>query len=644
MTVALEARGLGKRYGHRWALSGCTLEVPAGHVAGLVGPNGAGKTTLLHLAVGLIEPSEGSIAVLGEGVMGTSAQLARIGFVAQDTPLYPSLSVADHLRLGAALNPGWDPALAEARLTRLGLDRQQRAETLSGGQRAQLALTLAISKRPDLLVLDEPVAGLDPLARREFLQGLMEFTAEHGPSVVLSSHLIADLERVCDYLILVAGGRVQLSGEVDQLLASHRRLSGPRVARLPAGLEVIEESHTDRQSTLLVRTEEPIIDPAWSIDEVGLEDIVLGHMGRTARQCRAAEGRPMIWVAWRQFRTQALVTLGLLAAFAALVIVTGVHLRDTYDAAGGASCGARGDCPIAELRRRWRTILDQRCGRSRRCSGSSGARRWSRASSRAEPSASRGRRASRAVAGCRSGSRSSASPPLAVAGIASWLVSWWSAPIDAVNLNRFDPGMFDLRGVVAIGYAAFALALGVAAGALMRRTLPAMAATLVGFVAARFAFTIWLRPQLPGMHHLLVPVTAGKSLAFFEGPSGVGIAGGAPPLPNAWWLSSALVDRAHHALSAAQLHDLVTRTCPTLAAGFAPGSNAVPKGGPVGGPSNPARKALAPPAAARRLPAGEPLLAAAGTRGRDLPGRRAGADRRDGLADRAPGRAQAGTG
>jgi ABC-2 type transport system ATP-binding protein len=279
VTAALATRGLGKCYGRRWALSGCTLAVPAGHVAGLVGPNGAGKTTLLQLAVGLIEPSAGSIAVLGEEVAAT---LARVGFVAQDTPLYPSLSVADHLRLGAALNPSWDQALAHARIARLGLDRAQRAGTLSGGQRAQLALTLAIAKRPELLVLDEPVASLDPLARREFLQALMEFTAEHTVSVLLSSHLVADLERVCDYLILLADGHVELSGEVDELLASHRRLSGPRrdSTRLPSSQQVIEETHTDRQSTLLIRTEEPIIDPAWTVEEVGLEDIVLAHMGR----------------------------------------------------------------------------------------------------------------------------------------------------------------------------------------------------------------------------------------------------------------------------------------------------------------------------------------------------------------------------
>lgn len=281
MSNALATGGLGRRYGRKWALSGCTLEVPAGRVAGLVGPNGAGKTTLLQLAVGLIEPSAGSIVVFGEEVGGTSSQLARVGFVAQETPLYPSLSVGDHLRLGDKLNPGWDDALASARIARLGLDHKQRAATLSGGQRAQLALTLAIAKRPELLVLDEPVAGLDPLARREFLQGLMEFTAEHTATVVLSSHLVADLERVCDFLILLADGRVQLSGEVDNLLASHRRLSGPRrdAARLPASWQVIEETHTDRQSTLLVRTEEPILDPAWSVGAVSLEDIVLAYMG-----------------------------------------------------------------------------------------------------------------------------------------------------------------------------------------------------------------------------------------------------------------------------------------------------------------------------------------------------------------------------
>src|SRR5664279_1018256 len=172
MTAILQADGLGKRYRQRWALRECTLQVPAGRVVGLVGPNGAGKTTLLHLAVGLLEPTAGSIDVLGARPAATPAQLGKVGFVAQQTPLYASLTVADHLRLGAWLNPAWDSALAQSRIDQLGLDPRQRAGKLSGGQQAQLALTLAIGKRPELLVLDEPVASLDPLARREFLQHL----------------------------------------------------------------------------------------------------------------------------------------------------------------------------------------------------------------------------------------------------------------------------------------------------------------------------------------------------------------------------------------------------------------------------------------------------------------------------------------
>ena len=213
MSVVLKASGLGKRYGRTWALSGCDLAIPAGRVVGLVGPNGAGKTTLLHLAVGLLAPTAGVIEVLGAKPASGPAQLAQVGFVAQDSPIYAGLSIADHLRLGAWLNPGWDARLAERRLRALGLERHQKAGRLSGGQRAQLALTMAIAKRPGLLLLDEPVASLDPLARREFLQQLMETVAEQELSVVLSSHLVADLERVCDYLVMLVDSRVQLAGD-----------------------------------------------------------------------------------------------------------------------------------------------------------------------------------------------------------------------------------------------------------------------------------------------------------------------------------------------------------------------------------------------------------------------------------------------
>jgi len=282
MGAVIETCGLGKRYRRTWALRDCTLAIPEGRVAGLVGPNGAGKTTLLRLAVGLLAPTCGTIGVLGEAPAAGPAQLARVGFLAQDTPVYARMSVAGHLRLGAWLNPGWDDELARHRIAQVGLDPRQRAGSLSGGERAQLALTLALAKRPELLILDEPVASLDPLARREFLRGLMEAVAEHGVSVVLSSHLVADLERVCDYLVVLVASRVRIAGEVSALLASHHRLSGPRrdPGALPAGLEVIEESHTDKQSILLVRTDEPIHDPSWTIKPVSMEDLVLAYLSR----------------------------------------------------------------------------------------------------------------------------------------------------------------------------------------------------------------------------------------------------------------------------------------------------------------------------------------------------------------------------
>jgi ABC-2 type transport system ATP-binding protein len=284
MTPVIEARGLGKRYGHRWALSECTLSVPSGHVIGLVGPNGAGKSTLLNLTVGLLTPTTGSIEVLGARPAAGPAQLRRAGFVAQDTPVYAGLSVADHLRFAAGVNPGWDVGLARARIGQLGLDLRQKAGKLSGGQRAQLALTLAMAKRPELLILDEPVASLDPLARHEFLQLLMEFTAEQHASVVLSSHLISDLERVCDYLIVLAASRVQVAGPVADLLAAHYLLTGPRrdPATWPTDQHIISASHMGQQTNLLVRAGSPVPDPSWTISRVSLEDLVLAYLNQAA--------------------------------------------------------------------------------------------------------------------------------------------------------------------------------------------------------------------------------------------------------------------------------------------------------------------------------------------------------------------------
>jgi ABC-2 type transport system ATP-binding protein len=286
MTAAVVATGLGKRYRHRWGLRDCTLQIPQGRVAALVGPNGAGKTTLLHLATGLSRPTAGTVRVLGRTPDRDIRLLADIGFVAQDVPLYRSFTVGELLEFGRHTNPRWDHQLALARLARVGIDLGQRAGTLSGGQRAQVALTLALAKRPRLLLLDEPLASLDPLARREFLQALMEAVTDGGLTVVLSSHLIADLERVCDHLIVLSASRTQVTGDIDQLLASHRILTGPRREAVAGGAgvagvaTVVQHTHTERQSTLLVRTNGPIVDPTWSVQELGLEELVLAYLGQ----------------------------------------------------------------------------------------------------------------------------------------------------------------------------------------------------------------------------------------------------------------------------------------------------------------------------------------------------------------------------
>src|SRR6266567_1821256 len=217
----IEASALGKRYGSTWALRQCTLAIPGGHVAALVGPNGAGKTTLLNLAVGLTDPTAGTVAVLDGRRAGSPAALDWIAFVAQDAPLYKNLSVADMLHLTRNLNRRWDQQRAEARLKELGIPLNRKVGKLSSGQQAQLALTLALARRPRLLVLDEPLGSLDPLARHDFMASVMAAVAEDGLSVVLSSHVIADLERVADYLIVLSRGQVQVAGEVEGLLACH---------------------------------------------------------------------------------------------------------------------------------------------------------------------------------------------------------------------------------------------------------------------------------------------------------------------------------------------------------------------------------------------------------------------------------------
>jgi ABC-2 type transport system ATP-binding protein len=280
MKTIIDTEGLGKRYGNTWALRECTLAIPAGHVAALVGPNGAGKTTLLNLAVGLAEPSAGRVTVLGGHPAGSPAALDGIAFVAQDTPLYKNLSVAEMLHLTRNLNRFFDQRQAKARLAELGIPLKRKAGKLSGGQQAQLALTLALARRPRLLVLDEPVAMLDPIARHDFMATVLTATAEDGVSVLLSSHVLAELERVADYLILMLRGRVRIFGEVDDLLATHRVLTGPAAeADRYTERPVVHVRRAEAQAHLLVRaTADDPVPPGWEAHPIGLEELALGYL------------------------------------------------------------------------------------------------------------------------------------------------------------------------------------------------------------------------------------------------------------------------------------------------------------------------------------------------------------------------------
>jgi ABC-2 type transport system ATP-binding protein len=278
----IEASGLGKRYGGTWALRECSLAIPAGHVAALVGPNGAGKTTLLNLAVGLAAPTAGIVTVLGGQPAGSAAALDGIAFVAQDTPLYKNLSAADLLHVTRNLNRRFDEGYAKDRLDDLGIPLQRKAGNMSGGQQAQLALTLALARRPQLLVLDEPMAMLDPLARHDFMATVMTAIADEGVSVVLSSHVLAELERVADYLVLLSTGSVQVAGAVDDLLANHCVVTGPATEAdtYAERLNVVHARRGGVQAHLLVRTNgtnDPVL-PGWEAHPVSLEELTLAYL------------------------------------------------------------------------------------------------------------------------------------------------------------------------------------------------------------------------------------------------------------------------------------------------------------------------------------------------------------------------------
>jgi ABC-2 type transport system ATP-binding protein len=295
---ALRTERLGRRYGNVWGLRECTLEIPAGAVAALVGPNGAGKTTLLEMIIGLLEPSEGQVSVFGETSRANTAQtLARVGYVAQDHPLYRDFTVADMFHLGRAMNPGWDQELAVARMDALGIPLKRKVRRLSGGQQAQISLTMALAKRASLVVLDEPVSSLDPIARLEFMRDVMASAADADLTFLISSHVVAELERFCDWLIILAHGRVQLAGPADDLLAAHRLLTVPRAtadAELPG--TVVHRDDSDRHSAVLVRADpvELVVQghAGWQADPASFEQLVMAYLQRSpaVNPAPAAEG------------------------------------------------------------------------------------------------------------------------------------------------------------------------------------------------------------------------------------------------------------------------------------------------------------------------------------------------------------------
>ena len=283
---ALRTDRLGRRYGKVWGLRDCTLEVPAGAVAAVVGPNGAGKTTLLEMIIGLLEPTEGRVDVFGQTSRADTARsLGRVGYVAQDHPLYRDFTVADMFHLGRAMNPSWDQDLADARTDALSIPVNRKIRRLSGGQRAQVSLTMALAKRAPLLVLDEPVSSLDPVARLDFMRDVMSIAADQALTFLISSHVVAELERYCDWLIILSGGHVQLAGPADDLLAAHQLLTVPR-ATPDAGLPgtAIQRTDSDRHSTVLVRAgadqHAAHGQPGWRADPVSFEQLIMAYLQR----------------------------------------------------------------------------------------------------------------------------------------------------------------------------------------------------------------------------------------------------------------------------------------------------------------------------------------------------------------------------
>ena len=531
MTDALETIGLGRRYRSNWGLRDCSLQVREGSITGLVGPNGAGKSTLLRLAAGLSRPTVGSVRIFGEEVdPNRTSHLARTGYLDQLRPLYGSFRVKEMLTFGRRLNDTWDDDAVRGWLAEFEVPLDRRVGRLSLGQQAQVALALCMGKRPDLLLLDEPVAALDPLARRQLLQNLLATVAERGTTVFLSSHIVSELAPVCDELIILSAARVQTSGTVEGLLAEHRLLVGPRLDADPPDADVVSSSTTTRQTTLLVRGTPPALGPDWQVLEPGLEEIVLAYLANPAagvgmsvasttgseRDDRMGSGvrnrgGVVIWLAWRRHRTNLLILAAITAALIGWMLLIHYWFDESLVASyydGGRYLHEEFAGPLylqppyqVEAVNVLLLLLPCLAGLlvgvplvAGELDDHTNRLAWTQKVTR-----TRWFLTKFAVV---------VLPVAVLAGGLSAVGRWWSPRVIGAGtgslqqfapytwFDRIHPAVFTVLRIVPVAYTLFAVALGTAVGALLRRTPRAAVATIVVYLAVLVVMALVVRPTL----------------------------------------------------------------------------------------------------------------------------------------------------
>ncbi|WP_034089949.1 ABC transporter ATP-binding protein [Streptacidiphilus albus] len=289
--AALTARGLTGRHRRRGpdVLADATFQLPAGVICALVGPNGSGKSTLLELAAGVQRPSAGTVEVFGQPARTGHP---RVAYLPQDRPLFRRFTVAETLCFAARANRGnWDAGMAQQVADISRFDRRDQVRDLSGGERTRVALAVALGKRADLLLLDEPMADLDVLARQELMGLLMAHVADTGCTVVMSSHIIAELADACDHLLVLHEGRVRLCGEIEELTDAHAVVTLPGGTGQLAGHVVVESRPAGRGTTALIRPA-AVLPAAWQAERPSLEELVLAHLGTPTAPALALPADP----------------------------------------------------------------------------------------------------------------------------------------------------------------------------------------------------------------------------------------------------------------------------------------------------------------------------------------------------------------